>query len=225
MSTRKSWIIWSLCFLLLSSVIVAGVFQHGAIARATSERQALLKDSEEVDRFTQENADLDQLRSTNQALAEFRSRQRDLARFRNEVSQLRTQGAEAARLRIENQQMVSSQKGGGAAPANFVTREKMADAGLGTPEAAVQTIFFAMIQGDIKRLMQCQSTEEQMTPEQEKEQGDTFRRHFANFPGFMISETKIISPDEEELGVQSSPGGVVIPVHLIRTGNDWKVKQ
>jgi len=41
------------------------------------------------------------------------------------------------------------------------------------------------------------------------------REQLASFPGFIIGETKIISPDEEQIGVQATPGGVIFAIHLI----------
>ncbi len=222
MKTRKLFVIRSLCVLVLVGAIVAGILQHGAIAKANIERQALLRDGEEVDRLMQENAEMAQLRATNHDLEVFRPRQRELARLRNEVGQLRTQAAEVARLLAENQRLSSPQ--GGAMPAGFVSRAAMSDVGLGTPEDAIQSYFFAMLQGNVKRMNQCSATEEELTAKQEEERSGTLLRQFASFPGFFIGETKIISPDEEQIGVQAIPGGVIYPIHLVRTGNEWNVK-
>jgi hypothetical protein len=229
MKAPKLFVFRSLCLLFLASAVVGGILQHGAIAKANIERQALLRNSEEVDRLTRENAEIAQLRATNHELEKFRPRQRELARLRNEVGQLRAQAAEAAKLRLENQHLTSLQNGSprhdtDAMPAGFISRAAMSDAGLNTPEAAVQTYLHAMSEGDVKRVLQCQSIEVQLTPEQEQDQSETLRRQFANFPGFIIGETKIISPDEEQIGVQASPGGVIFPIHLVRNGNEWNVK-
>jgi hypothetical protein len=229
MKTRAQFVFRSLCLLFLASAVVVGILQHGAIAKANIERQALLKDSQEVDRLTRENAEIAQLRTTNHELEEYRPRQRELARLRNEVGRLRAQAAEAAKLRLENQRLASSLDGApphdkDAMPAGFIARVAMSDAGLSTPEAAVQTYLHAMSEGDVKRVFQCQSIDVALTPEQEENQCESFRRQFANFPGFIIGETKIISPDEEQIGVQASTGGVIFPIHLHRNGNEWNVK-
>ena len=229
MKTRRLFVIQSLCFLFLTGVVVMGILQHGAIAKATIERQALLKDGEEADRLTRENSEITQLRATNRELQEFRSRQRDLARLRNEVGQLRPQAAEAAKLRLENQRLASLQNGStqhntNDLPAGFISRAAMADVGLGTPEAAVQTYLCAMVQGNIKRVNQCEANGKQLSPQQEAGENQTLLRQFESFPGFLIGETKIISPDEEQIGVQAIPGGVIYPIHLVRTGSEWNVK-
>jgi hypothetical protein len=109
-------------------------------------------------------------------------------------------------------------------PANFISRADMADVGLGSPEATVQTYFYAMFQGDVKRVLQCQANQAEMTPEQVEDQAASLRRQFANFPGFLIAEQNVISPDEDQIGVQASVGGVIFPIHLIRNGNEWNVK-
>jgi hypothetical protein len=229
MKTRRLFIMRSLLLLFLASAVVMGILQHGAIAKANIERQGLLRNSEEVDRLMRENAEIAQLRATNHELEEFRPRQRELARLRNEVGQLRAQAAEAAKLRQENQRLASLQNGlprhdTDAMPAGFISKAAMSDAGLSTPEAAVQTFLHAMAEGDGKRVFQCKFNAGQPTPEEEEDLSESLRREFANFPGFLIGETKIISPDEEEIGVQASPGGVIFPIHLVRNGSEWNVK-
>jgi hypothetical protein len=233
MKTRRLFVIRLLCVLFLMSAVVIGLLQRGAIAKANLERQALVRDGEEVGRLMRENAEVEPLRAANHELAEFRPRQRELARLRNEVGQLRASAAEAAKLRWENQQLASGQNAGprhdpDAMPAGFISRAAMSDAGLGTPEAAVQTLLYAMFQGNLARLLQCQSSDGPLTPlppEQAEDQSESMRKQFADFPGYFIAETKIISPDEEQIGVQASPGGVIFPIHLVRNGNEWNVKQ
>jgi len=229
MNIRASLVIRSLCILALVSAVVVGVLQQGAVAQARIEHQALLKDGEEVERLTHENTAIAPLRATNELVMGLRQKQRELARLRNEVVQLQAQAAEAAKLAAENQRLASFQNSGApaetnAVPANFMPRAAMTDMGLGSPEAAVQTYLYAMFQGDVKRVLQCQSMQANLTPEQEEDQSGSLRREFAVFPGFIIAETNIISPDEEQVGIQASPGGVIFPIHLIRNGNEWNVK-
>jgi hypothetical protein len=227
MNTRARFAIRLLGVVALGGGVVIGVLQRGALARANGEHQTLLADGDEAERLTRENSGIAQLRATNEEVKRLRQNSRELARLRNEVSQLRAQAAEAARIRAENQRLASLQASGGpsdARPANFISRAKMADVGLGSPEAALQTYFYAAFNGDIKRAMQCQSIQEVLTPEQEKDQAERSRREYADFPGYFIAETHVISPDEEHIDVQATVGGVIFPVHLIRNGNEWNVR-
>jgi hypothetical protein len=226
MNTHTSLLIRLLCLLALGGAVVVGVLQRRAVAHARAEHQALLKDRDEVERLTRENAAMAQLRATHAQLAPLPERQRELARLRNEVVQLRAQTAEAEKLRAENERLASLQAGGAhpetnAMPAGWTGRAAMADAGLGSPEAAVQTYLYALCQGDVKRVLQCQFNAATMTPEEEQEQHERLQREFGNFPGYLIAEKNIISADEEEIGVQASPGGIIFPVHLVRNGNQW----
>jgi len=227
MNTRARFAIRLLGVVALGGGVVIGVLQRGALARATVEHQVLRADGDEAERLTRENSGIPQLRATNEEVKRLRQNNRELARLRNEVSQLRAQAAEAARIRAENKRLTTLLASGApsdAQPANFISRAKMADMGLGSPEAALQTYLYAAFNGDVKRLMQCQSTQADLTPKEENEQAEGWRREFADFPGYFIADTKIISPDVEQIDVQATVGGVIFPVHLIRNGNEWNVK-
>ena len=78
--------------------------------------------------------------------------------------------------------------------------------------------------GDIKRAFQCQAIQNDLMPEQEADQAERSRREYADFPGYFITGTNIISPDEEQIEVQAAVGGVTFPFHLVRNGNEWNVK-
>lgn len=230
MSASKPLVIRSLCILALAGLIVAAMQQHGAVAQARAAHQALLKDRDEADRLTRENSQLEQLRGMNKEVSELRQNERELLRLRNQVGQWRAQAAEAARLRAENQRLASwsstgsAPKGADAMPADFLDRTALADAGLGSPEATVQTFFYAMTHGDVSRVYQCTATKFELTLEQEQNWGDGYRKDFADLPGYSIAQKNIISPDEVQISVQASPGGEIFPVHLIRHGNEWNVQ-
>jgi hypothetical protein len=219
-----------LCTVALGGGVMIVVLQRDAIAKARVEHQNLLKESDEVERLTRENAGLAELRATNEEVKRLRQRLRELARLRNEVVQWRAQAAEATTIRAENQRLASLQSGAAsgetnAMPANFISRAQMADVGLGSPEAAAQTYLYAGFQGDFRRMLQCQGQQSDLTPEQEEHQSQYLQRDFANFPGFFIADKNVISPDEEQIDVQATVGGVVFPIHLIRNGNEWNVRQ
>lgn len=218
-------------FLVVALVaVVISVAQQKAIGRVKAERQTLLADSAEAARLEHENAAMAQLPDVDAQVKTLRPNQRELARLRNEMSNLRSQTAEAEKLRALHQQLVDAQNSliSGTAPAGFISKSQMADAGMGTPEAAVQTYFYALAQGNVKRMMQCmgrpQSEFDKLTPEAEANEGESLRRQFDKFPGYFISETNFISPDEVKFTVRATPGGLACPVHLVRNDNGWIVR-
>ena len=220
-----------LTIVALGGGLLAAVFQHHLIAQARLEHQALLKDKSETERLTRQNAQLAQLRATNAQVQQLRQHQRELLRLRDEVGRLRPQAAEAAKLQADNQRLVSLQKTAASPgqptpmPADFIPWAAMADVGLGSPEATVQTYFYAICQGDMKRAAQCNPSlaPPQMTPQRQKELSNQLRQQQAQFPGFRIADKNVISADEVQIGVQSSPGGTLLPLHLIRTGTQWQI--
>jgi hypothetical protein len=230
--TPRPVVIRLLCILALAVGIVVAIQQHSAIAKMGAEHQALLKDSGETKRLMEENAQLERLRATNQEVKELRLRERELLRLRNQVGQLRAQAAEAARLREDNRRLASLPTNSAASrqpvitPPDFIPRTALVDAGLASPEAAVQTLLYALSRGDAKRVVEClgMSGQMELTPEQEKAQGKEYQDQFAGFPGFRIAEDNAISPDEVQIGVQGDSGGAIMPLHLIRNGNVWNVK-
>jgi len=93
----------------------------------------------------QESEEAEKLGRENQALP----------KLRNEVRQLRRQVEEMEQVRAENGRLLTQMAAGNKAadpaamPADFIARSALVDVGLGTPEAAVQTIFLAMCQGNM----------------------------------------------------------------------------
>lgn len=88
----------------------------------------------------------------------------ELLRLRNEVGQLREQSNELARLRVA---LATGQKVQRGKPESAATRleaipkEAWTNVGYATPEAAFQTICFAMSSGDVQAYMNSLSPEQQ----------------------------------------------------------------
>jgi len=206
--------------------VIVCVAQRDAVARANVEHHVLLKDSEEAERLTRENGDLEKQRAVYEEVKSLRKGRTELARLRGEWERLRAQVAAVDKLRTENQQLATSEGGGetNALPANFISRTEMADVGLGTPEATVQTFFHAMIQGDLAQVQQFHDEYAGLSPEQQQQEGESLRQEFANFTGFAITEQNMVSRDEAQIGVVAITGGVVYKMHLIRVGDQWNVK-
>jgi len=118
---------------------------------------------------------------------------------------------------------------------------------LDTPEATVQTFFWAIREGDLARIAECMPANRQyllqlMEPghEQEREktlsefqgltQGSGFRivdraeeQGLVTRAGQSITEGTPV-PVRVTLGLQAAAGGAVIPLQLSRERDGWKVK-
>ena len=223
---RRSQLAWRWCGIVAAIAgLVACVAQRDAMARANAEHQMLLKESEEAERLARENGDLEKQRAIYEEVKRLREGRTELARLRGEWERLRAQAEAAEKMRAENEQLESAANGEtNLVPANFISRAAMADVGLGSPEATVQTFFQAMVQGDLARLQLFRDARVEPSPEILQEEGESMRKEFAQFPGFAITEENMISADEAQIGVVAITGGVVYKLHLIRVGDQWNVK-
>jgi hypothetical protein len=85
----------------------------------------------------------------------------ELLSLRNETHQLRGKQKELDALRAENQRLETQIKQGVASKKSitemegFVAKENWANVGLATPEAALQSFFWAMREGNVQRVAEC----------------------------------------------------------------------
>jgi hypothetical protein len=167
---------------------------------------------------------------------------RDLLKLRNEVRQLREQESGWEKARAEHQRLLQAQRNAPAeatpspTPEGFIGKEALVDLGLGTPEAAAQTFFWAMREGDFKRMLECVSprfkrregfdrlSAEQLEQSSEK-MGQTIQNQMQTFRNFRIVERREVTPEEITLRLQSSFSGAVATMTLRRVGNEWLVDQ
>ena len=222
-------IIVRLIFILLLAGAVAGVvLEQNAIGAARAEQQVLRSEAEEARRLTEQNKDIAKLREEHEELERLRLANSDLPKLRNQVRQLRRQAEELSKLKVENQGLQQQQQNvaqgvTNSLPPNFIRREALRNAGFGTPEATVQTYFWAMCQGNIERMHDCtMEGREGMNQDQEWE-----RKHVADemkgFAGFSIIGRQDLSPGMVELELQSSAGGVKMPLKLRLMADGWKI--
>ena len=217
--------------LLLAAGACIVVTNQKAIAAARADQQALIAEDQEANRLAEENKGIAQLREANGEWQKLREENKELPKLRNQVRQLRRQIEEVAKLRAENQQMQTRQKNGarpGAPvqlPPGYITRGALADVGLGTPEAALQTMLWSMVHSDLKRIQECATPE--MAEKMLADGGEKFRKEAASmaqsFPGYRISQKTEVSPDEVIIEMEVVAGSGAHPLHLKRIGNEWKL--
>jgi len=164
------------CCFLAASVTVAG-WQRVAISKARQENERLHQERQAATEgasgamrtsrptFPEEGRRISELSEDKQD-GTIRETSHELLRLRNEVRQSREQARELEKLRQENEHLASVLKAlaSGKAPRlaqmeGYVARETWSNAGLAAPEAALQTLFWALQEGNIERMLEC------MTPE------------------------------------------------------------
>ena len=222
---------------LLGLAVIAGLvaFQW-PIQALRRENGQLTAQAAEVERLTKENEQIERLRAENQDSARLREETRDLHKLRDEVRRLREHSKDLPNLRNENQRLKASQVSAARneavrlpEPLAVIAMDRLANAGQATPEAALQTLFWAMRESDQDAVSRC------LSPEARKEfgaQDDASLRRMieemkAKFKTLRILARKDVSGDEVLVAVQfevegeDALGPGAFP--LRRVGGEWQV--
>lgn len=224
-----------LTIVVLAALGIGGVLlRQNALSTVRAENQRLTTATEEVRRLASENASIARIRAENQELQTLRVEIRDLHKLRNEVRQLREQAKGLPSVRTENERLRAtvSRSATKSAPAvdsrPSFTLDTLTFAGYATPEATLQTMFWAARQGDLDAAMKCFSDEARK--EIVGESPDDVRRGMEEmvkrFQGLRIAARRVISADEIQLGIQLSQGNdtpeeETIPFKLV--GGEWRL--
>jgi len=176
-------------------------------------------------------------------LERLRSEAREVHKLRNEVSQLRAGMKEADQLRAENQRLRAAGKPlqaapgtglpGPAAPASqegYYAKENWAFIGYATPEAALQSVIWAMREGDTRTLLASVTPEEmermqkEWGSKSEAQVSADAKRGTDKISGIRILESKTLSDDEVVLCVYAAGGeDKVQKISMKRSGAEWKM--
>jgi len=163
---------------------------------------------------------------------------RDLPKLRNEVRKLREEKRELEKLQTENERLAASLKASPKSSApplseaeGFVLKQTWSKAGFATPEATVQTFFWAIANKDVTALAECVTGDARKSMEEELQRsaaggGKPFEEHFgplAKMQGFRIAEKKQLSDDKVELSIQAAAGGRAMPMRLQLANGEWKL--
>lgn len=149
---------------VLSALVLAGVttpivLQHQALARARAESDSLRAEAGAAASLREANEQLsNQLAAAKAAQVLAASQERELLKLRNEAGRLRQQAAESARLQQQLTQLKASRSSRpAAAPSGgdemVLTKDSLAFAGYGSPEAALQSGLWALTKADFKTLL------------------------------------------------------------------------
>jgi hypothetical protein len=247
---RKSFITLALA----ACVFIAFTWQRKTLAQLRQQNETLLQAKEEAARLALENEELPKLRAASNG-SQTDAASTDLLRLRNQVRQFRAQQLELDRLRGENERLASEINSGITAPQKlselegFVAKESWSNAGFDTPEAALQTFFWAAREGDLACVAGCLPAKDGQylaaltQPGHEKERDEMLNdlRQMTQGTGLRIVE-KVVQEEgfltnggppvggeprvslKVLLKIQAVAGGAVWPVMLQRYADGWKMK-
>ncbi len=227
---------------LVAASLGAFVTQWNVATRLRQENERLKGDLATAQRLARVTANDPNARRS-QELERLRTEAGEIHKLRNEVSQLRAGARELDKLRAENQQLRGSNQripvapnaspGGApatAAPEAFYPKENWAFAGYATPEAALQSVVWAMREGDTKTFLASVTPEEMAR--MEKEWGNKSeaqisadaRKGADKISSVRILERKVLSDDEVVLSLYAEGGDDKIQkISMKRFGAEWKL--
>src|SRR5207248_796767 len=119
------------------------------------------------------------------------------------------QAGELNALRAENERLLAHGSDGAnraapaVVPADFIQKSALGDVGLGSPEAAIQTVFWAMCQGNLDRLSQCELHGSGGRNQDAEWERQNLRQRMSHFSGFRIAEKRTVPPDTVILSLQT----------------------
>lgn len=225
------------CACLLAGAIGAVFMQTKSISGLRAKRDNLQQRARETGQLINENERITHLRSENQQVQGLMNANKDLPRLRNEVRHLRDLKREIDGLRLANQRLAATVQAGAlkinalASAEGFVPREKWTY-GLGTPEAAIQTWFLAMREGNWQQFAGAFSPDMQKqferqfrnkTDEQRMAELKESMAGMAGITGYQIASREEVQDDIVNLGVRAAVDGEIMEITLRRHGEEWKI--
>ena len=109
-------------------------------------------------------------------------------------------------------------------PPGYLPRHELTDRGTATPEAALETFWWAMSRGNLPRLFAVAAeTAGQPVPENPGGEGDGFTHMFRSFPGYQVVKRDNGAAGRLVIGLQTAPGARVVDMILVPTNGQWLV--
>jgi RNA polymerase sigma factor (sigma-70 family) len=228
---------------IITACVAAPMFvQHRSLVRLREENQILQQQADQLAQSLAENERLSNLvaqAKSSQALSD--ERLRELLRLRAKVGFLSDQTNELARLRQENRQLHSSVVAGPnlkniPPPGAVIPKASWAFVGYGTPEAALQSVMWAMNNGDMRTYLASLSPEAQESSLQnfegksENEIAERLRGYASTTDALRLDRKNVtadglvnfvLSYKEEDDGNATSKQDICMQFKNI--GGEWKV--
>ena len=225
----------------LSGVAIWLAAGHQARLRLGEENRALRRQLDQMDGLIADNERLSNLvaqASGSQSLTD--DQLRELLRLRGEAGVLREQRQELETLREENRRVraalesrlkaQSAGAAGTAATADYWPRDSWAFAGYASPEAALQTFFWAVSTGELETALSGTTGEIQEMGEKEKEgksEGEASAKAIADFATYKsvdVLDREVQADDAVVLNIAvvDKKRTITAKVLMKKIDNDWK---
>lgn len=109
-------------------------------------------------------------------------------------------------------------------PPGYFPRHELADRGNATPEAALETFWWAMSTGNQSKLFAVSAEMAgQPVPENPGQEDDGFLHMFRSFPGYQIVKRENDAAGQLVIGLRTAPEARVVDIILIQTNGQWLV--
>jgi hypothetical protein len=227
-----------LLFFLSAALLASLIFQHHRVDQLRAENAALFRETAERDQL-QASFPEQSVSFTAQAdeteIARLRDENRDLLKLRNEVRQMREHKAEFETLRAENERLRAQAKAVESTSHQkpykpiHIAKENLSNQGFLTPEATVQTYFWARRVGDVQVLGSSLVPARWAALQQDLPGSAEFAKHitedFAEIIAIEIVARRSLAPDVIQLGVQIRTARRVNKTTLMlrQFGIEWKL--
>jgi hypothetical protein len=202
------------------------VIQHFRYAGVREGHQQLQGDLAELQK---QLGELEQAARSTASRGESEEERLELMRLRNQAAQLRMATKELQQLRAGVMQPGAPSPAATTAPSgsvgDFVPREAWSFAGDATPEAALQSVLFAMRQGDPKTFLDLVSDQaaREFEGKTEPEITEKLQRDAARVTGYRILEKDGVSAEESVLVIYiAGEKKQLLPMQMKKIGEQWK---
>lgn len=108
-------------------------------------------------------------------------------------------------------------------PPGYFPRHALADRGTATPEAALETFWWAMSHGNLPKLFAVSAEAAGQPVPENPNREDDFTQLFRNFPGYQVVKRENGAAGQLVIGLRTAPGARVVDMILVPTNGQWLV--
>jgi hypothetical protein len=233
MKTSKRTTFGALFALTLATGATILYLRQNTIAGLRAENQAVTISSQEAARLARENGMIARLREEDIEAQKLREENKDVLKLRNDAGQLREELAALSKplasLATPEPQPASPEVASNLRliQQNYFTKDTLSDQGFNIPRATIQTYYWAMREGDVKKAMECLTPSAQASWQSQSE--DLLRQQMLetmrSFTGYNITGRTVPSPGEIILSIQLNGTGETQQMHFKLIDGQWKIDQ
>jgi hypothetical protein len=234
----------SLVTTAVAVLVGAGIYEYRQVVRLRVQNQALLQQlaplAEQVRQLQSErDAATNQLAPLLEENVRLKGTQNELLRLRGEVGRLRPQ-LESGTNQVSQQPAPpnATPPAAGHTPGSYISKDQLANAGYATPEAAAETMTWALLKGTFEQAIEVMSPKMLAKELQDPNIREDFEAGKAKaattLKGIQIVARRVLADDKVELKIRvdqdpvamsklnmSWPPDWVTP--MVRVGDAWKV--